>query len=113
MPITRAISIKQPFVELILRGKKKFEYRTIPTKIRERVYLYASLKPRTDPDLWKKVKREVGSLPAGLIVGSVEIIECIKEGKGRYAYKLSRPKRLRKPLKAKNKPSPVFWLPKF
>lgn len=43
--ITRAISIRQPFVELILRGLKKREYRSKPTNIRERVYLYASLKP--------------------------------------------------------------------
>jgi len=72
MNILRAISIKQPFVELILQGKKKFEYRTVPTNIRERVYLYASSKERSEDLLWKKVKRERGSLPRGMIVGSVE-----------------------------------------
>jgi predicted transcriptional regulator len=40
----RAISIRQPWVELILRGVKKKEYRSQPTNIRERVYLYASAK---------------------------------------------------------------------
>lgn len=43
--ITRAISIRQPYVEMILRGVKKVEYRSQVTHIRERVYLYASLKP--------------------------------------------------------------------
>ncbi|MBI4768802.1 MAG: ASCH domain-containing protein [Deltaproteobacteria bacterium] len=42
MGIARAISIRQPWVELILLGKKKAEYRSRPTKIRERVYIYAS-----------------------------------------------------------------------
>lgn len=42
---TRAISVRQPYVEMILRGIKKSEYRSQLTHIRERVYLYASLKP--------------------------------------------------------------------
>lgn len=41
----RAISIQQPFVEQILTGKKKYEYRSFPTKIRGRVFLYVSLRP--------------------------------------------------------------------
>jgi len=49
--VTRAISVRQPFAELILQGKKKFEYRTQATNI------------RTEPDL----------LATGEIVGSVEI----------------------------------------
>lgn len=43
VPTGRAISIRQPYVEDILRGKKKYEYRSRPTQIRGRVYLYASL----------------------------------------------------------------------
>ena len=41
----RALSIRQPYAEQILRGTKRFEYRSRPTTIRERVYIYASLKP--------------------------------------------------------------------
>ena len=37
--VTRAISIRQPWVEQILIGKKRAEYRDRPTNIRERVYL--------------------------------------------------------------------------
>lgn len=44
MPITCALSIQQPFAELIMAGMKKFEYRSISTNIRERVYVYASRK---------------------------------------------------------------------
>ncbi len=39
----RAISIRQPWVELIFGGEKQAEYRSRPTHIRGRVYLYASL----------------------------------------------------------------------
>ena len=42
--IERAISIRQPYAELILRGKKKNEFRSRPTNIRERVYIYAALR---------------------------------------------------------------------
>ncbi len=63
MSIKRAISIRQPFVELILRGDKKFEYRSTPTKLRERVYIYASQKPKDRPSEWRKVGKEPGELP--------------------------------------------------
>jgi predicted transcriptional regulator len=39
----RALSIRQPYAELILRGIKPIEYRSRPTKIiGERFYIYAS-----------------------------------------------------------------------
>jgi ASCH domain len=39
--LKRALSIRQPFVELILTGRKTAEYRSRYTHMRERVYLYA------------------------------------------------------------------------
>jgi hypothetical protein len=49
MPIERAISIRQPYVEQILRGTKRFDFRSIGTRIREQVWIYASLRPADDP----------------------------------------------------------------
>ena len=40
---TRALSIKQPWAELILRGKKTIEVRSRRTHVRGRVQIYASL----------------------------------------------------------------------
>ena len=40
---TRALSIRQPHAEAIMRGVKKTEFRSRATKIRGRVYIYASL----------------------------------------------------------------------
>jgi hypothetical protein len=36
--LERALSIRQPYVELILRGKKREEYRSRQTHVRGRVY---------------------------------------------------------------------------
>lgn len=113
MHIIRALSIRQPFVELIFQGKKKYEYRSTLTHIRERVYIYASLTPSDHKGSWKKVKKKPGELVTGVIVGSVEIVDCTRRGEKDFAYKLKNPKRLRIHLKAKNQPSPKFWIPKF
>lgn len=99
----RAISIRQPFVEQILRGVKRFEFRSRPTKIFERVYLYASLKA-------EEGGRE---LPRGKIVGTVEIVRCRPRPGGGYAYELRGPKRLTRSRKPANQPQPCFWRPEF
>lgn len=43
----RALSVRQPLAEQIMRGTKKIEYRNIHTNIRGRVYIYASKAPAT------------------------------------------------------------------
>ncbi|MFZ1806225.1 MAG: ASCH domain-containing protein [Cyclobacteriaceae bacterium] len=92
MKITRAISIRQPFVELIFQGKKKYEYRSTLTNIRERVYIYASLTPSAHEASWKKVKKLLGELVTGVIVGSVESVDCKWDAKVEsYAYNLRGP----------------------
>lgn len=114
MPIERAISIRHPFFELILRGTKREEYRLKPTNIRERVYLYASLTPFDSRREWEKVGRNPGEHPVGLVLGSVEIVDCRPDPRnGDYAYVLRNPVRLKEPLKPLNQPQPVFWRPVF
>lgn len=110
----RAISIRQPFVELIMRRKKREEYRTQPTRIRGRVWIYSSLKPADDPASWRTARSVRGTLPVGAIIGSVEIVDCYwKPRWGCYAYVSRAPRRLRMPRIARNKPQPRFWMPKF
>ena len=112
--ITRAISIRQPFAELILRGDKRAEYRSQLTNIRERVFIYASKNPAESPEAWERVGSAPGELPTGLIVGSVEITDCRWDGRSKcYAYVLKAARRLRKPLRPTNQPQPKFWIPKY
>lgn len=107
----RAISIQQPFIEEILLGKKKYEYRSRPTQIRGRVYLYASKKPGP-PARWEKAGFEPGDLPAGVIVGSVEIVDCVFFEKLQcYGYKLQKPKRYKKAVPPETHPQPCFFFP--
>ena len=109
-----AISIRQPYSELILRRKKKNEYRSRPTHVRGRVYIYAALTPADDPQAWGRSKGEPGDFPTGVIVGTVEIIGCRADARsGGFAYILRNPKRLLKPRAAKGQPMPVFWRPRF
>lgn len=110
VPSGRAISIRQPYVEQILRGTKKYEYRNMPTKIRGRVYLYASKTPGSD-EHWNKLKMEPGDLPSGVIVGSVEIVDCVEYGVRDYGYRLRNPKRYKKHMKPKQHPQPCWFFP--
>ena len=73
----KALSIKQPFAELILQGKKKIELRKWNTKFRGEFLIHA---PKT-PD--ERAMKEFGfsELPLGVIVGKAELVE-VKEYKG-------------------------------
>jgi hypothetical protein len=90
--ISRAISIRQPYVEQILRGKKKIEYGSRPTNVRERVYVYAGLR-LGEADDWEAMGLVPAELPVGLIVGSVEIVGCRLDAEFRmYEWLLACPK---------------------
>ncbi len=80
-----ALSIRQPYAELILRGIKTVEYRTRPTRIvGERFYLYASkAKPKA---VWS---RDLGmvkgdALPDWMIelAEQVKLIEDLRSATG-------------------------------
>lgn len=74
------------------------------------MYLYASLCPAKAPAAWRRVGKRPGELPAGLIVGSVEIVDCRWDNTERsYAYILRRPVRLPRYPHPKNQPMPAFW----
>jgi len=105
-----ALSIRQPYVELILRGVKTAEYRSRPTRKRERVYLYASTIPADDPEAWQAVGAAPGDLDTGLLVGTVEIAGCTGAD-GTFQWHLRHPRRLRTPRRPTRKPQPVFFHP--
>jgi hypothetical protein len=105
-----ALSIRQPFAELILRGVKTIEYRSLRTKRRERVFIYASKLPGNDAASWAQVERAPGELPTGVLVGTVEIVGCDGQP-GDYHWMLARPERLRVPIKPTRMPQPMFFTP--
>ena len=70
----KALSLKQPFAELILQGRKKIELRKWNTKFRGEFLIHAS--KNTD----KKAMERFGfkELPLGHIVGKATLIEVKK-----------------------------------
>ena len=101
----RALSIRQPWAELILRGEKTVEFRSQATSVRGRVYLYASLAKPEPGDAQIE-----GELPRGVIVGTVEVVNC-EGGDGEFAWSLANPERLAEPLPSQSQPQPVWFFP--
>jgi hypothetical protein len=113
----RALSIQQPHAEAILRGIKKIEYRSIPTKIRGRVYIYAS-KTRFGAENEKDCLDDYrirgihsDDLPRGSVVGTVEVYGCREDGDGGYEWLLRKPERAKTLLAPENQPQPVWFNP--
>jgi hypothetical protein len=134
----RALSIRQPYAELILRGIKTAELRSFSTNIvGERFYIYAckaKAKPAVpvwsddlragSPPEWmielaeqvKLIKADaLGELPTGVIVGSA-VIERVTPPDPRdsaalfrwHLINVERAKRFRKPT---GHPQPVWFKP--
>jgi len=115
----RALSLKQPFAELVMSGKKKIELRKWNTKFRGKFLVHASKVP--DKEAMKRFGFD--NLPNGKIVGEVELLEVkhypdeeshnndknlhlANSYWGNYGFVLINPKRI-KPIEAKGKLG--FW----
>jgi len=126
-PPDRALSVRQPWAELIVRGVKQIEVRSKPTHVRGRVYIYASM-GEVDSSHCRRIEREhhidIALLPRGVLVGTVEIVGCrplatrdstlaalsIARGRTDFAWLLAEPRRS-DPAKPRNHPQPVFFRP--
>ena len=111
-PRMKALSIRQPHAEAIMRGVKKIEYRSGPTRIRGRIAIYASL-GRYSAEDEADTQEDYGmndinldDLPRGVIVGTVELFDC-DEGD----WHLRNPERADKLLTPTNHPQPVWFNP--
>jgi hypothetical protein len=134
----RALSIRQPYAELILRGIKTVEYRSRATAIiGERFYIYASKgqraggerqawsrdlamprSPHALPDWMIELAEQVGmiepgalaGLPTGVIVGSA-VIEKVSRVDSIYRWHLTAVERAKQLLKPTGHPQPVWFKP--
>jgi hypothetical protein len=124
----RALSIRQPWAELIILGQKTIEVRSRRTNLRERVFIYAGLnriEQAEEVRIAAQFGIDVDGLPRGVLVGTVAIVGClplrwddshaacfeITETHGFYAWLLARPKRAESLLKPKNQPKAEFFNP--
>lgn len=78
IPPSLALSIKQPWVSLVLLGLKSIEIRRWATPIRGRVYLHAGKIADDRPEGWALVPKEMRELTErrGGVVGMVDLTEC-------------------------------------
>jgi predicted transcriptional regulator len=136
----RALSIRQPYAELILRGIKPIEFRSRPAKrIGERFYIYASQQwaegklllegcrsksgvaivgdnievPTDGPQPWMLELAKMlilKDLPTGVIVGTASIKEVVK-GDSLYEWHLTDVERAKRFRKPKGHPQPVWFTP--
>jgi hypothetical protein len=105
----RALSVRQPYAEQIMRGVKTIEYRSKPTHIRGRIYIYASLTPGREQE-FQKMNAQAGDFPTGVIIGSVEVFDCT-EGPDEYNWHLAHPIRLDVPFNPQKRPQPSWFIP--
>jgi predicted transcriptional regulator len=105
-----ALSIRQPYAEMILRGIKTAEYRSRPTtRINQRFYLYAAKQPGATNG-FVELGCAVGELPTGVIVGTARIARCQRQKDG-YAWHLTEVRRLARPRRIKRQPQPAWFRP--
>jgi hypothetical protein len=112
MKKTRALSIRQPHAEAIMRGIKKTEYRSNATKIRGRILIYAA-KGRYSAAKEAELMTMYGiediacdDLSRGVLIGTVDLYDC--DGGNWHVRQPERAKTLRKPTK---QPQPVWFNP--
>ncbi len=79
-PREYALSLKQPWATLLVRGLKSVEVRRWPTARRGRVLIHASLVPDERPEVWalvpEELRAEARELNGG-IVGAGELTGCL------------------------------------
>jgi hypothetical protein len=103
----RAISIRQPWAHAILHLGKDIENRRVRRHFRGRILIQASLK--IEHDEARKLKLDPDRLLTGAIVGSVEIVDCVRDSKSKWANSgqwhllLKNPRVLVKPIPFKGK----------
>lgn len=108
----RALSIRQPHAEAILRGIKKIEYRSGPTHVRGRVLIYAGL-GRYSAAEEAEMMEEYGindvacdDLPRGVLVGTVDLYDC-----NGGEWHVREPRRAETLVRPRRQPQPVWFYP--
>jgi hypothetical protein len=79
----RALSVRQPWAELILLRLKTLEIRSRPTKVRGWVQIYASLRRQESPKQRAAAAEhglDLETLRRGSLLGVAEIVGCRRVG---------------------------------
>ena len=108
-----ALSVKQPFAELIMAGRKRIEYRSRVTHVRGLIYIYSSqgrYRRQDERDLAEEFGLDVGTLPRGVILGTVELHGCTL-GDDAWEWLVRNPVRAEVQQKPTRHPMPTWFRP--
>ena len=96
----RALSVQQPWVELILSGEKNIEYRSRRMREMRPLLLHASKTIKQENFEQVGMEAEIGSLPYGALVGVVDVVDVVAvEGQeGLFEWRLAHPRRFAMPI---------------
>jgi hypothetical protein len=104
MLLNKALSIKQPWAQLIALGVKDIENRTWKTNLRGRIFIHAPAKyiemPKNrgimslfTPEQWEvadqHLRNKFRNLPISAIIGEVDIVDCVINHESIWAEKTS------------------------
>jgi hypothetical protein len=126
----KALTVRQPWAALIMRGAKTEEYRSRPTGHRGLLAIHSSRTPATWADheaaaalvgggvTAEDVQRWCAEQPRGHVLGVVEVVGCREleddePGRrwGRWAWLLARPVALAEPARAVGQLGLWEWTP--
>lgn len=109
----KALSIRQPWAELIMLGIKDVENRSWATEHRGSLVIHAARALDVSKEELSEFGDEYGfdpnKLVYGALIGSVEVVDCTMKVtsdwhyQGQYGWYLKNPKRLSEPVPMKGK----------
>lgn len=71
----KALSIKEPWAELIIDGYKKYEFRSWKTSYRGKILIHTSRS--LEKEMLKRFKDYNLNIRLGAIIGEAELVDCI------------------------------------
>lgn len=112
----RALTIRQPHAEAIMRGITSTEFRIRPTRVRGRIYIYTS-DARYHPEQEATILEMYGmgdvnadDLPYGFLIGTVELWDCTGLG-GKYEWHFRNPERATELVQPAKRPGAIWFDP--
>jgi hypothetical protein len=101
-----AISLQQPNADRIVRGEKRRDSRSRPTRFRGWILVHASQSLRREGS-----ERPGGSdLERGKILGIVRLVDCVRDGDA-WTYVWKSPRRFRSAIPCRGHYSIPFYVP--
>ncbi len=101
-----AISLRQPNADRVLRGEKRRDSRSRPTRFRGWILVHASRTLRRG----ETAHTGDGRLERGKLLGIVRLEDCVEDGEG-WTYVWRNPRRFRHPIPCRGHYSIPFYVP--